>query len=175
MGTRSGDLDPAVPGHLARAGIDAEEFDRAVSTRSGLLALAGRSDVREVVAAAGDGDTDAELALDVMTYRLRKYVGAYAAALGRLDAVVLTGGVGEHAPVVRARALSGMELLGIHLDRDANDRATGGEHVVSTPGSPVVVLVVPTDEEREIARQAAAVVRSGGAGRVGSGQSAATS
>ncbi|GAA1907249.1 acetate/propionate family kinase [Lapillicoccus jejuensis] len=165
MGTRSGDLDPAVPGHLARSGIGAEEFDRDVSTRSGLLALAGRSDVREVVAAARGGDADAELALGVMTYRLRKYVGAYAAALGRLDAVVLTGGVGEHAPVVRSRALSGMEILGIHLDQDANDRATGGEHVVSTPGSPVTVLVVPTDEEREIARQAAAVVRSSDAGQ----------
>ncbi|MDQ2755807.1 MAG: acetate kinase [Actinomycetota bacterium] len=159
MGTRSGDLDPAVAGHLARAGVPVEEYDRAVTSASGLLGLSGHSDFREVVAAAAAGDRDARLAIEVTAYRIRTYVGAYAAALGRLDAVVLTGGVGEHSPLLRSAALGGLDLLGILVDDDANARATGGEHVVSAAVSPVTVLVVPTNEELEIARQARDLVR----------------
>ncbi len=159
MGTRSGDLDPAIAGHLARAGVPVEEFDRVVTSGSGLRGLSGHSDFREVVTAAEAGDADAELAIEVTAYRIRTYVGAYAAALGRLDAVVLTGGIGEHSPVLRSAALSGLDLLGITLDERANAAATGGEHVISSPGSAVSVLVVPTDEELEIARQARDLVQ----------------
>jgi acetate kinase len=95
----------------------------------------------------------------VVAHRLRKYVGAYAAVLGRLDAVVFTAGIGEHSPVVRRMALEGLGLLGIELDHAANERATAGEHCISAAASRVAVLVVPTDEELEIARQAAALVR----------------
>lgn len=161
MGTRSGDLDPSVAAHLGRAGITVAEVDRALNKESGLLGLSGHSDFREVSEAAAAGDPDAALALDVTAYRIRKYVGAYAAALGRLDAVVFTAGVGEHSPVLREAALSGLEVLGIHLDPEANARATSGEHRVSTDDSPVAVLVVPTDEELEIARQAAALLAGG--------------
>jgi len=159
MGTRSGDLDPAVAGHLARAGVPVEEFDRAVTTESGLLGLSGHSDFRAVVAAAGAGDPDAQLAIEVTAYRIRAYVGAYTAALGRLDAVVVTGGVGEHSPLLRSASLGGLGVLGIVLDEQANALATSGQHVISAHHSPVAVLVVPTDEELEIARQSRDLVR----------------
>ncbi|UER55068.1 acetate kinase [Kineosporiaceae bacterium SCSIO 59966] len=158
MGTRSGDVDPALAAHLQRvAGLGIDEVDAALNRRSGLLALAGASDLREVHRLAASGDVEparaAELALDVYCHRIRKYVGAYYAVLGRLDAVVLTGGVGENDQVVRERSLRGLEGLGIELDQDANARPDKGARRISTASSPVAVLVVPTNEELEIARQ----------------------
>ncbi len=179
MGTRSGDVDPAVFAHLERvAGLTAQDVDRDLTRRSGLKGLTGDGDVREVVARAGAGDADAELALDVYCYRVRSYVGAYTAVLGRVDAVVLTAGVGEHSAVVRSRSLAGLERLGIELDEhrnvavgthdDGDDGTSDGAgqrvDVISTDASPVTVLVVPADEESEIARQALAVVRDRGVG-----------
>jgi acetate kinase len=165
MGTRSGDVDPAVFAHLGRvAGLDVEDVDRALTRESGLLGLAGSGDVRDVVAAAQAGDEAAVLALDVYCYRIRTTVGAYAAALGRLDAVTFTAGVGEHSALVRSRSLDGLDPLGITVDPTRN----GTEHEpgpvradgrISPDGAPVAVLVVPTDEEGEIARQALAVAR----------------
>ena len=158
MGTRSGDLDPAVAGHLARAGISVADFDRGTSKESGLLGLTGSSDLRTVEERASAGDGEAQLALDVTAYRIRKYVGAYAAALGRVDAVVFTAGIGEHSHVIRAAALRGIGGLGgrtLELDEVANAAAASGEHRISTPDSEIAVLVVPTDEEFEIARQVA--------------------
>jgi acetate kinase len=161
MGTRSGDLDPALHAHLHRqVRWSLEEIDEALNRRSGLKGLAGENDFRELMRLVDDGDAAARLAFDVYCYRIRKYVGAYMAVLGRVDAVVFTAGVGQHAAPVRAASLSGLELLGIAVDGARNAAASGRDAAVLSPdGSRVAVLVVPTDEEQEIARQSLTVVR----------------
>ena len=157
MGTRSGDVDPTVVQYLVdEVGLGLDEVMRALNKRSGLLALAGSNDLRDIEARAADGDEDATLALDVMVHRLVGYVAAYAVRLGRLDALVFTAGIGEHSPLVRRRVCDGLGLLGVRLDTDANE-AVDGEARVDTGAGPAV-LVVPTDEEGEIARQVTAVV-----------------
>ena len=161
MGTRCGDIDPAIVFHLHReAGMGFVEIEDLLTRRSGLTGLAGVGDLREVHGRAATGDADAAEAVDVFCYRIRGYVGAYAAALGRVDAIVFTAGIGENDPEVRARVCAGLEGFGVHLDPDANRAAGGGERTVSRSDSRVAVLVVPTDEELEIARQALAVVGS---------------
>lgn len=161
MGTRSGDIDAAIVAHLRRtAGLDAEQVDDSLNRESGLVGLCGENDMREIMRRADGGDPDARLAIEVYCYRLRKYVGAYYAALGRVDAVVFTAGVGENAAPVRARALSGLEGLGIEIDRSRNERNGGQARAISPDGAAVAVLVVPTNEELEIARQAVALVSS---------------
>lgn len=159
MGTRSGDLDPAIVAHLHRtAGLESDAVDRALNSSSGLLGMAGQSDLREVQRLIEDGDEQAALALDVFCHRIRKYVGAYMAVLGRTDAVVFTAGIGENVPTVRARSLAGLNNLGIRIDEQRNAAPSDGARAISAPGSPVAVLVVPTDEELEMARQAAALI-----------------
>ena len=158
MGTRSGDLDPAVVLHLLRSGMPAEDIDDALNRRSGLLALAGDNDVREIHRRAATGDADAILALDVYCHRIRKYVGAYLAVLGRVDAIAFSAGVGENDSQVRAQSLAGLEPLGLAVDAERNAAPGHGPRVVSQDGTPVAVLVIPTDEELEIATQAAALV-----------------
>ena len=159
MGTRPGDLDPSLPAHLHRsAGISVEDYDRALNTDSGLVGLTGSNDFREVSNRAGAGDHDAALAVEIVAYRIRKYIGAYAAALGRVDAIAFTAGIGERSALLRHTATRGLELFGIQLDAAANVAATSGEHRISTAASRVAVLVIPTNEELEIARQAAALV-----------------
>jgi len=160
MGTRSGDVDPAVFGYLDRErGLTSAEVERALNHDSGLKGLAGDNDLRSVEQQAAAGDADARLALDVYCHRIRKYVGAYYAVLGTVDAVVFTAGVGENSATVRAASLSGLERLGIELDEDRNgDVPRGTAATISTDASDVTVLVVPTDEEAEIARQALVVV-----------------
>ncbi len=152
MGTRSGDVDPALGGYLARvAGLDAQGYDRALNHESGLLALGGVSDYRTLQERLGDGDDDARLAVGVAVHRLVKYVGAYAAVLGGLDALVFTGGIGERSASLREALVSRLGLLGARLDPGAN--ADGdAERRISTVDSAIAVWVVPTDEEREIAR-----------------------
>ncbi|MDC5696495.1 acetate kinase [Intrasporangium calvum] len=158
MGTRPGDLDPSLPAHLARAGVSLEEYDRALNKESGLKGLTGSNDFRELEEQVVAGDGDARLAFDVVAHRLRKYIGAYAAVLGRVDAVAFTAGVGEHSPMLRRACLDGLDdLLGIEVDAAANDAAMSGEHRISTASSRVAVLVIPTEEELEIAREAAGV------------------
>ena len=161
MGTRSGDLDPALHAHLHRqVGWSLDEIDRVLNRESGLKGLAGENDFRELQRMVEEGDQDARLAFDVYCYRIRKYVGAYLAVLGRVDAVVFTAGVGQHSPAVRAASLGGLEALGIELDPARNEQATGREPaVVSAPDARVAVMVVPTNEEWEIARQSLTVVR----------------
>ena len=160
MGTRSGDLDPAVHAHLhRRLGWSLEEIDRALNRDSGLKGLAGHNDFREVMGRRAAGDAAAALAFAVYSYRVRKYVGAYYAALGTVHAVVFTGGVGQHSAELRAAALSGLDRLGIQLDPSRNAEPVREPTVVSAKTSDVAVLVVPTDEEWEIARQALALVR----------------
>lgn len=150
MGTRSGDIDPGVLLYLLEEGMTAPELARLLNKRAGLLGLSGVSnDMRDVRASARDGNEAARSALAVFCYRVRKTVGAYAAALGGLDAVVFTGGIGEHDAETRAESLSGLNFLGISLDDAKN---SGHETFISTDSSPVAVLVVPTDEEAMIAR-----------------------
>ncbi len=158
MGTRTGDIDPAVTFHLARAaGLSLDEIEDRYQHRGGLAGLCGDNDMRAVQARAEAGDPAGQLALDVYCHRIRKYVGAYHAVLGRLDAVVFTAGVGEHSAVVRQRSLSGLDALGIVLDPAAN-AAGGGARTVSARGARVAVCVVPTDEERGIAEETAALL-----------------
>jgi acetate kinase len=158
MGTRAGDLDPAVVGVLAeREGVDAREVERWLNERSGLLGLSGRSrDMRDLLAHAAD-DPRARLAVDVFCYHARKYVGAYLAVLGRADALVFTGGIGEHAAPVRARICEGLAWAGITLDAAANDDAHGDARIAGR-GSAVDAWVIATDEERMIARETRARV-----------------
>ena len=163
MGTRSGDLDPAVPAYIARqTGRGVEEIDRTLNKESGLLALGGSNDMRDVAAAAAKGDEAARLALDAYCYRIRKYVGAYLAALGRVDAVVFTAGIGENSATVRAGALAGLDHLGIAVSPKRNGQQSRQERYISPYWAQTAVLVVPTDEEIEIADQALRVL--GGAG-----------
>ena len=152
MGTRSGDLDPAVVFHLHRVGgMGLDQIDDLLNHRSGLLGLCGANDMREVLARRAAGDDAAGLAFEVYCRRIRAYVGAYYALLGRVDAVTFTAGVGEHAPEVRAAAQAGLGGLGIEVDpaRDAG----AGDRVISPAGARVAVCGGATDEEREIARQ----------------------
>ena len=159
MGTRTGDIDPAVVFYLHReADLGVDEIDRLFNRRGGLAGLCGDNDMRRVLARRAAGDPAAALAFDVYCARIRHYVGAYYATLGRVDAVTFTGGVGEHAAPVRAAALAGLERLGIAVDPARNESARQGERIISPDGAEVAVCVVPTDEEREIARQTWSVV-----------------
>ncbi|HTJ72200.1 MAG TPA: acetate kinase [Actinospica sp.] len=159
MGTRSGDIDPAIPAYLERvAGLDAASVEEALNRKSGLLALAGSNDLRDVDEQADDGDASAQLAIDVYCHRIRKYVGAYYAVLGRVDAIVFTAGVGENDSRIRERSLSGLERLGIGIDPARNDSPAHAERLISPDDAEVAVLVIPTDEEIEIARQALAAL-----------------
>ncbi len=157
MGTRSGDLDPAVVLHLARVGgLSLDEVDTALNRRAGLLGLCGDNDMRGVLSRRAAGDPAATLAFDVYCHRIRKYVGAYAAVLGRLDAVTFTGGVGEHAAPVRAAVLDGLGLLGLAVDPARNEASASEARLISPDGAPVAACVIPTDEELEIATQTTA-------------------
>ncbi|TNU74980.1 acetate kinase [Miniimonas arenae] len=159
MGTRSGDIDPAVVFHLHRnAGMSVDEIDDLLNRRSGVRGLSGVTDMRELHALRASGDADAELTLAVYAQRLKKYIGSYLAELGGLDVVVFTAGIGENDDVVRARALEGLEHLGIELDPERNAGRVKQPTVISREGSPVTVAVVPTNEELEITRQVLAVV-----------------
>lgn len=151
MGTRSGDIDPAALLHLLRRGYTVDELDKLLNQRSGLLGMAGANDMRDVRAAAAQGDANAQLAIDVYVHRIRRYLGAYILQLGGVDAISFTAGVGENVAELRAQVLAGTEFLGIKLDSAANEKAAGTS-LISTPDSAVAVLVVPTDEEAEIAR-----------------------
>lgn len=163
MGTRSGDVDPGAILHLlGAAGLRPEEVEAALRLHGGLEGLCGASDMREVLRRAADGDPDADLALDVYCYRVKKYVGAYLAVLGRLDALVFTAGVGENAPAIRARCCDGLAALGIAVDPARNAAGAAGDREIQPPDAPVKVLVVPTDEALEIAHQALACARGGG-------------
>jgi acetate kinase len=159
MGTRSGDIDPAVIFHLHRVGgLSLDEIDDLLNHRSGVRGLCGDNDMREVEDRVEAGDPAATLAFDVYCHRLRGYVGAYYALLGRVDAITFTAGVGENSPMVRAATLSGLERLGIMVDAQRNAARRRDERLISPDDGEVAVCVVPTDEELEIADQARAVV-----------------
>lgn len=157
MGTRSGDIDPAVSLHLARtAGMTNDEIDTLLNRRSGMLGLTGYSDMRDVHKAAAEGSHDAQLGVEVYCRRIRGYVGQYYAQLGHLDAITFTAGVGENDSVVRERSLAGLTELGIEIDSERNAVRSREARLISTDASRVQVWVVPTNEEREIAIQAVA-------------------
>jgi len=175
MGTRCGDVDPAVPMLLGEiTGRSREDVHHLMNFESGLKGLTGENDMREVHRLADDGDPDALNAIAMYCYRAKKYLGAYYAALGHVDAVVFTAGIGEHDPEVRARICAGLERFGIEIDAVRNAAAspdarqstgtggdaTAGERVISTARSEVAVFVIPTDEELEIARAAFDCLRS---------------
>ncbi|WP_139922619.1 acetate/propionate family kinase [Hymenobacter sp. DG01] len=160
MGTRTGDLDPSIVLHLmGQLGYSAEQISNLVNKESGMLGLTGLSDMRDITKALEQGDARARLAYDLYAYRIRKYVGAYAAALEGLDAVVFTAGVGENDALVRQKACQGLEFLGIELDEAENQQRRPGIREISRAGSRVKVLVVPTNEELEIARQCAELLK----------------
>lgn len=155
MGTRSGDVDPAVLFHLARrADMTIDDLDTLLNKRSGMLGLAGASDMRDIEAGIAAGAEDAVRAWEVYIHRLRSYVGAYLAQLGGVDVISFTAGVGENVPAVRAEALATLGFLGIRIDPERNAARGRATRVISTEDSAVTVLVVPTNEELEIARQA---------------------
>jgi len=151
MGTRCGDIDPAIILFMIeKEGFYVEEIDTILNKKSGLLGITGRfNDRRDIDKAAEAGDERSKLAIVIEAYRLRKYIGAYSAALGRVDAVVLTAGAGERGALLRERVLEGMENMGLKLDRARNRNAVTGdkELLISTDDSPVKIWVIPTDEE----------------------------
>jgi acetate kinase len=152
MGTRTGDFDPAILFYLLGKGHTAESLNALCNKQSGLLGLSGVSnDMRTVTDKAAAGHTRSRLAIDIFCYRVKKYIGAYAAVLGRLDSVVFTGGIGENAVAHRARILEGLEILGIQLDTDRNAATVRREGEISAASSRVRVLVIPTNEEGAIA------------------------
>jgi acetate kinase len=161
MGTRSGDIDPAIIFHLAeQGGMPLVDINQVLNRSSGLLGLSGVSnDLREVQQAAAQGHHQAEVALEVYAYRIRKYIGAYLAALGGAQAVVFTGGIGEHGDLMRARILQDLDALGIRLDPERNRQCHGVEAEITAVGSPIKALVIPTNEELMIARDTWEVAR----------------
>lgn len=159
MGTRSGDVDPAVPLYLAReAGMSIDEVDRLLNSESGMKGLSGYSDMRDVTSAAARGEPRAIGALEVYAHRAKGYLGNYWAQLGRLDVLVFTAGVGENSPEIRQAICTGLESWGLQIDSEANHAAAAGPRRISSADSSVEVLVVPTNEEREIALQTLSVV-----------------
>ena len=159
MGTRSGDVDPAVIFHLARKGYKLEELDTAFNKKSGLLGISGVSnDVRDLEKKAAEGDERCRLALDMFAYRIRKYIGAYMTVLNGCDAVVFTGGIGENGTTMRRRILENMENIGIKLDVDKNEAIVGREGEIQSTDSDVAIMVIPTDEEGAIARDTYEIV-----------------
>lgn len=162
MGTRSGDIDPGVVVQVAREGnLSADDLDRLLNRESGLLGMTGTNDMHEIEERAARGDETSRLAIHVFTHRVRKYLGAYAAVMGGVDAIVFTGGIGENSALIRHRVAQRLDFLGARLDEDRNREIDSGKPVAefSTPYSRTRLLVVATDEERLIAQRTAQVIR----------------
>jgi acetate kinase len=151
MGTRCGDIDPAIPFYMMSAtGMKPDEMEQALNKQSGVLGITEKwVDRLDIEIAAEKGNERAQLAIEMEGYRLRKYIGAYAAVLGRVDAVVFTAGVGEKGPITREKAIEGLENMGMHLDKDRNNLSMtrNGETIISTDDSPTKIFVIPTNEE----------------------------
>ncbi len=159
MGTRSGDVDPAIHAFLARnCNMDIDNIDQMLNKESGLKGLCGLNDMRDIHDAIASGNERAKLALDVQTYRNKKYVGSYMAVLGRVDAIIFTAGIGENDEVVREKTLQGLEPFGIAMDLEVNNQRIKKPTLLSTPESRVQIWGIPTNEELAIAREAKAVL-----------------
>lgn len=154
MGTRSGDIDAAVIFHMIeQMGYSAKEVSDLLNKKSGMVGLTGMSDMRDIKALIDQGDKNADLAFDLYAYRIKKYIGAYAAALNGLDAIVFTAGVGENASDIRKRVCTDMQFLGIKMDEAKNEIRSSEIREINTPESAVKILVIPTNEELEIVQQ----------------------
>ncbi|KAF5039869.1 MAG: acetate kinase [Candidatus Cloacimonetes bacterium] len=159
MGTRSGDLDPSIIFYLEERGFDFHDLNSILNKKSGLLGLSGiSSDLRDIEAAADQGDLNAQETLDTYAYRIRRYIGAYAANLVKVDAIVFTGGIGQNAVKMRERICDRLENVGIHINLDKNRKVGGKAGIISQPYSPVTILVIPTNEELQIALDAAMII-----------------
>jgi len=160
MGTRSGDLDPALPYFLAKnLNLPLEDIDRILNKESGLKGLCGINDMREVEEKASEDDERAKAALDVYSYRIKKYIGAYYAALGGLDAVLFTAGIGENSSLIRRLSCEELDDLGISLDESKNQERRKDIREISAPDSRIKVLVIPTNEEKKIALETLNVIQ----------------
>ncbi len=154
MGTRSGDIDASVIFHLIeQLGYSAKEVSNFLNKQSGMIGLTGFSDMRDVTSAIAEGNKDAALAIELYSYRIKKYIGAYAAALNGLDAIVFTAGVGENSALIREKVCTNLDFLGIHFDAEKNNTRSNGIREINAENSPVKVLVIPTNEELEIVNQ----------------------
>lgn len=153
MGTRSGDIDPSIIFHLVKEGYTVDEVNTLLNKKSGMLGLTGYSDMRDVLKAIDEGDRTAKLAYDMYAYRIKKYIGSYAAVLNGLDAIVFTAGIGENDSVIREKSCEQMEFFGIELDVEKNAIRAKGIREINREGAPVKILVIPTNEELEIVRQ----------------------
>ena len=163
MGTRSGDIDPGIVFHLARsAGMSIDEIDRLLNRESGVKGIAGYNDFRDISRLIDEGDQDAWLAYNIYIHQLRRYLGSYMIALGRVDAITFTAGVGENAANVRADALADLEYYGIKIDPERNAARGSGAREISTDDSAIKVFVVPTNEELAIARYAVTLAQQSG-------------
>ena len=159
MGTRSGDVDPALPFFLAdHLGMSLKDIDTLLNKESGLKGMCGANDMREVIEKKNGGDEQAKVALEVYTYRIKKYIGAYFAALGNLDAIVFTAGIGENSPEIREMCCHGLNELGIDIDSVKNRTGKKEAREINTPGSRVKILVIPTNEELRIAQETKKVI-----------------
>ena len=159
MGTRSGDLDPAIVFYLNRQGLSNIDIEAALNKQSGLKGVCGENDMRTVHQMAESGDQLAQLALAMYSYRIKKYIGAYTAVLGKVDALVFTGGIGEHDAWLRKQCCSELSVLGIEIDAEKNRFVQGDLSEINQSGSLVKVLVIATNEELEIAQQAECCVQ----------------
>jgi acetate kinase len=153
MGTRSGDIDHSVIFYLQNKGYTPEQVNNLLNKQSGMLGLTGFNDLRDIIKAAQNGDSNCQLALDMSVYRIKKYIGAYAAVMNGLDAIVFTAGIGENAAYIREAVCANMEFLGIQLNRAANEERFEGINAIESESSKVKILVIPTNEELEIANQ----------------------
>jgi acetate kinase len=160
MGTRCGDIDPAIHFYLGRSmGRTNEELEEMLNKESGLKGICGVNDMREIILQAGNGDKDAKLAIDVYCYRIRKYIGAYFAALGQVDALIFTGGIGENSTLIRKLCCEDLDCFGIILDNQKNEASSREISEIQEDKSPVRILVIPTDEELEIAKQTCELIQ----------------
>lgn len=159
MGTRTGDIDPSIPFFMGtKMGLSFQEIDKILNKESGLKGIAGSNDMRDVLAKRAEGDANATLAIDMYTQRIKKYIGAYAAELGTLDAIIFTAGIGENSPELRSLICENLSILGISIDEAKNQQRTGSNHAIHAADSRVQVWVIPTNEELEIALQAEKVI-----------------
>ncbi len=161
MGTRTGDIDPAIQRYLMEnTGMSADELDTVFNKQSGLKGICGMNDMRDIHGAAAKGDGRAALALDMFTYQVKKYIGAYIAALGRVDAVIFTAGIGENDDIVRAGVCANLSGLGIELDIEKNQGRISDPKAIHTADSRVQIWVIPTNEELQIAREVVEIIQS---------------
>jgi acetate kinase len=161
MGTRSGDIDPAIPFYLARTlGKPFDEIENILNKQSGLKGISGANDMREIERLAAGGNLNAKLAIDMFCYRIKKYIGAYYAVLGTVDAIIFTGGIGENGIEIREQICTGLEALGIVMDAAKNSAPSRATREICAEGSKVKVMVIPTNEELEIAEQTVECIKS---------------